>query len=631
MKRHTRSLLVLLLLAASAGGAVFAGPAPVEQSLQLYLHARLSEASRDYRGALDQYAKALELDPENVEIRIAYASLLTDLGMAGTAVRLLDGRKDLDWYGERVLALALARQSARQPELLGEAERHLRKVLEVRPEDPNVQINLAQVLLRSGQPAEAASLLQEVRERHPGNAQLVALHAQALERAGKMDEAIGLYRQCAADPATGGRCRQALVDLLQRSGRRVEAAQAMVEGLPEEDEATRIEATTLLLEAGEPEQALAIAQGVLARDPASLGALRAAAQALIRLGRVGEAERMLKRVLEADPGDVGAHLALVWAAMGKGDLEGARRRLQEAWKVAGEDGTSPQGVQVCLTGARFELIARRPAVAREWLSRILDPRAAGRDLPVLLAETYRRTGEFRDGVGAMLRLQPQLQGEAREVAQALEGELRLRAGDLRGMDRIRVLLERGSRPGVLAALQVLQTLERWEDLLDGVATALERFPGDRTIRFVRGTALERLGRREEAVAVFQKLIADDPHDAAAANYLGYMWADAGEHLEEALDLIRRAVQEDPDSSAYLDSLGWVYFKLGKLEEAERWLRRAVEKGGTDGTVLAHLGQVLAAMGKRDEARTYLQRGLDLGCEHPEQVRQLLESLGEPPH
>ena len=43
------------------------------------------------------------------------------------------------------------------------------------------------------------------------------------------------------------------------------------------------------------------------------------------------------------------------------------------------------------------------------------------------------------------------------------------------------------------------------------------------------------------------MIARDPHDAAALNYLGYMLAERGTSLDEAVTLIRRALTIEPDN------------------------------------------------------------------------------------
>ena len=67
------------------------------------------------------------------------------------------------------------------------------------------------------------------------------------------------------------------------------------------------------------------------------------------------------------------------------------------------------------------------------------------------------------------------------------------------------------------------------------------------------------------------MLAADPQNATALNYLGYMLADRGVKLDEALGMIKKAVDLDPSNGAYLDSLGWAYFRLGKYESGGREL------------------------------------------------------------
>jgi len=205
-------------------------------------------------------------------------------------------------------------------------------------------------------------------------------------------------------------------------------------------------------------------------------------------------------------------------------------------------------------------------------------------------------------------------------------------GDPRAWRRLRPLLDDDSLENVLTGLQVLQALERWQEVDRETAVAIDRFGDDRDLIFTRAAALEQLDQVEESEALFRQLVETEPNDANAANYLGYMWADREVRLEEALELIARAVSLDPENSAFLDSLGWVHFRLGDLAEAERWLRRAVDLGGNlgDGTIFCHLGEVLLAGGDRSEARRYLVLGLDLGCEDPDHVRSLLDRTNDEP-
>jgi tetratricopeptide (TPR) repeat protein len=105
------------------------------------------------------------------------------------------------------------------------------------------------------------------------------------------------------------------------------------------------------------------------------------------------------------------------------------------------------------------------------------------------------------------------------------------------------------------------------------------------------------------------VVAEDPRNAMALNYLGYMLADRGTRLEEALGYIRRALVVDPQNGAYLDSLGWVYFKMGKLELAEENLRKASDRISNDPTVHDHLADVYQKTGRLKMAVAHWERSL----------------------
>jgi|tagenome__1003787_1003787.scaffolds.fasta_scaffold20966839_1 tetratricopeptide (TPR) repeat protein len=129
------------------------------------------------------------------------------------------------------------------------------------------------------------------------------------------------------------------------------------------------------------------------------------------------------------------------------------------------------------------------------------------------------------------------------------------------------------------------------------------------IAFVRGSILERQKKYDEAEAAFKQVIAGDPHNATALNYLGYMLADRGLRLDEAIAMIKKALVMDPQNGAYLDSLGWAYYKQGNYDLAEENLRRASEKIGNDATIQDHLGELYFKTGKMKLAAAHFERAL----------------------
>jgi tetratricopeptide (TPR) repeat protein len=165
----------------------------------------------------------------------------------------------------------------------------------------------------------------------------------------------------------------------------------------------------------------------------------------------------------------------------------------------------------------------------------------------------------------------------------------------------------------IALAQMNSRVKNWKEAEDDINKALELAAKQEDkdyVIFVQGSIYERQKKYDLAEESFHKVIADDPKNAMALNYLGYMLADRGTRVEEALGYIRRAVALDPQNGAYIDSLGWAYYKLGKYDLAEENLRRASERIGNDPTVHQHLGELYQKTGRLKLATMHYERALE---------------------
>lgn len=631
---HTAAVLVILAVTAGTPAAQQPESPSTEVALPAgladFLKARILQSEERFSEALAAYERSLNQDPSVAEVRVGFAELLFRVGITDRAVSLLDGVEDLDWHGRKVYALALTQLSVQEENRMAEAEAALQGVLEERDDDPNLLLALGQLLHRMGRVEDAEVAIAELRRNRPGSPQLVSYHASLLLQLGRKDEAADLFASCALGGVTATHCRTTAVDLLVEIGRPGDAADLLLATLGDDDLDQLMRAGYLLWEAGRPNKALQVVERVLREVPDSERGRTLRAHLLSATGRFSESAALFRSLLKKNPSDIDLKISMAWAVAREGDLDEARRWLDRTWEQVAVDAASLNAIRCAVTGARIELVADNPLVAREWLNRIADPAQAGEEYVRLLAESFRQEEDWSDGISALLRLAPSLDGSPRREAEAVEAEFRFRASDRRAWQRLKPLLESDDLRTVLIGLQVLQAVERWADAEREATAALGRFPGERDLLFVRAAALERLDRFEEAEEAFLELLEIRPEDVNAANYLGYLWAERDVRLNEALALINRAVTVEPENPAFLDSLGWVYFRLGTMDEAEFWLRRAIAIEGSDGTLLAHLGEVLVARGEISEGSRYLRLALDMGCEHPDHVRSLLDGLGDAP-
>jgi len=146
-------------------------------------------------------------------------------------------------------------------------------------------------------------------------------------------------------------------------------------------------------------------------------------------------------------------------------------------------------------------------------------------------------------------------------------------------------------------------------MLDAAEKLSQSNEDKESVLFSRGAMYERMKNYPAAEAEFRKVLAINPDNASALNYLGYMLADRNMRLEEAQGFISKALEMEPNNGAYLDSLGWVLYRQNKFTEAEEKLRRALESMSRDPTVHDHLGDVYFHEGKIREAIAQWQSSL----------------------
>jgi tetratricopeptide (TPR) repeat protein len=169
------------------------------------------------------------------------------------------------------------------------------------------------------------------------------------------------------------------------------------------------------------------------------------------------------------------------------------------------------------------------------------------------------------------------------------------------------------RDAQVAYADLLRSNERWAEsaaVLDPVIAASANKP-DWRLLYMRGIALERANRWNEAERDLKTALTLSPDEPDLLNYLGYSWIDRGERLPEAIAMVQKAVDARPQSGAMLDSLGWGYYRQGDYKTAVAKLEQAVELEPGDPDVNGHLGDAYWRIGRTVEARYQWQRVLSL--------------------
>jgi tetratricopeptide (TPR) repeat protein len=283
--------------------------------------------------------------------------------------------------------------------------------------------------------------------------------------------------------------------------------------------------------------------------PDSIGAYPVLVDALVELGRYGEAERTLQRMVDLKP-NLAAYARVSYFRELTGDLDGAAEALRLAIAAGGPVPENVASVQSLL--GSLELNRGRLAGARR---------------------------AFAAALAAVPGYAPALAGRARLAA---------RAGDLRGaIGRWRALVARLPLPEYAIAL--------------GEA---ELAAADRAAS--HAARLRAAARRDLAlVRVQQRLLAAAGVDTDVE--LATYEADHGDR-RRAVALARSAWAAAP-SVRSADALGWALTRAGDRRAGLRWARRALRLGSLDPTVRYHAG---VAAGDTPEGRRNLRIALRHG-------------------
>ncbi len=176
-------------------------------------------------------------------------------------------------------------------------------------------------------------------------------------------------------------------------------------------------------------------------------------------------------------------------------------------------------------------------------------------------------------------------------------------------------------------LHVLLTKKDYKQALEKANKALEVFPEERTILFLKGVALDGLGNRVEALQFMENILIIYPEYPEVLNFVGYTLIEEKKDIDRALVLIEKANALMPNRAYIVDSLAWALFFKGDYEKAWAVIKHAVElEGSDDPTIWEHYGDIALALKKKALARKGWEKALKLQPRDPTQIQEKLKKL-----
>lgn len=502
------------------------------------------------RKALDQYQKITAKDPKDLESWLTLGRLYRASSNSVDAEKAYNQALALDGSNEDALTgLAIVYSD------VGDTKKAIEKLRALTDRNPNPRTlaALASSYEQLHDYKSAAEVLKRAVEANPDNMRLVRALAQNLMFTEKYDEALKYFNQVAEDDPKDAQVQLRISEIYREKHdfEKAQATLAKAKQLDPESVEVRYDEVNLLEAEGKTDQAITGLKTIVDETAKKSYSAAEKANRAMLLERLGILYRNTSQYQQS---------ADAFQQIQDLDPEAGARiavQIMDTWRAAKDYKKAQQVADAALKKYPDERMVK---VAHAWL----------------LADL----GRIDEAVS--------------EIRAASKGANRERETQI----TIAQLYEKGKRYGDMEkALDAAEKLSKSEQ--DKVA-----------VYFMRGAMWERQKKYDAAEADFRKVLATDPDNAGALNYLGYMLADLNVRLDEAQKLIAHAVELEPDNGAYLDSLGWVYYRQNRLPEAETMLRKALDHMGKDPTVHDHLGDILLKQGKTREAISQWQVSLE---------------------
>jgi tetratricopeptide (TPR) repeat protein len=581
--------------------------------------------SEDADLSIEEYKKALALSPDSPEITERLAEIYAKSQRTDEAVEEAQSllKKDPDNLGaHRLLARIYVRElsepgvNSSQKGTLALAIGQFEQILRLHPEETPAAIWLARLYRFDNRHDDAEKILREVLKREPENAEALQQLSQLYVDQGRASDAISLLEKAASRSSSGdllatlGEAETQLHDYAKAES----AFRRAVDASPD-DSAYRSGLAQALLSQGKLADALAQYERLTQADPDSAENYLRVAQISRRLGRLDEAEKNLLIAKEHEPDslEILYNEALLYETQGRFDdaihiLSDAIARVR----------AKPSQTNTDALGILYELLGGLYRDKEDTANAVhayqdmgnLSPQQAKR-AGMLVIEAY-RAGHQIDQALAEVRKDMAADPSDRAYQFSYANLLAEKGQNADAVKYLQALLKGGAQDADVY-LNLAQVQERGRQYDDArkfaqQAEQLSTTNSDKQMAwFLQGAVAEREKNYDQAEIEFKKVLDQNPQNGEALNYYGYMLAERGVRLNEAVAMIQRSLQEDPANGAFLDSLGWAYFKQNQLNKARKYLEQAVSRNPHDPTVLDHLGDVYDKLGETERAAQLWER------------------------
>ncbi|MCG8619880.1 MAG: tetratricopeptide repeat protein, partial [Desulfobacterales bacterium] len=611
----------------------------------LYLKAGLLSGNRDNLDEIEEiYSRILSLDPNQARAHLALSRIFMTRNQPEKAE--IELKKALAISPENTniyKGLFEFYMSRNNPDA---ARSVLEDLINTKPEQADPYIFLGNYHMGMGDLDKARTAFEKAVEKAPSNLNAHMLLARVFNAQGDAEKAEAYIKKALAASPDNYTVKNAYAEFHFSHGE-FDKALALVEEILSQRPnfpSAKVLKGKILSRKRDYEGAVRLFSELIKEEPDSPAYHFLLGSALFEKGEIARAKSSLSTVLDNDPGHTQARILMATIHFRQGDLYLAEDNVKKVLA------TRPDHYNANLLMGNVLMAGKNNAEARDIFEKLIqaDPNTPTAYYRLgLLARSEKKYDEALRNLTRALELNPSLmdvfsslisvhaiRGQYDKALAAIDAHMKKRGDNtitaaimlnLKG----NILLSKQDRPGAVDAYKAsIQNNPRymtpyltlaklygaskdWGET-EKVYLDLVARRQDQALPYgLLGTLYERMGKPDQAEAMYLKALEVDPNHIPAVNNLAYLYAQQDRELNKALELARQAKERLGRIPAIMDTLGWVYYKKGLFESAAQEFLSCTEKEPSNPIFHYHLGLAYDKIGHSKKAKAALTAALKL--------------------
>jgi len=512
------------------------------------------------------------------------------LGNAQQAIQLLSGCLEMNPNSSAAM-YELAAIHAENNDFTS-ASLLLEKAIQLNPDNKWYSLLLAQIYQQTQRFNDAAVIYDKLLQQEPENLEFLYMKAALLSNANKIQESIDAYNK-----------------LEEKVG---------------VNEQISVSKQQLYIENDEVEKAFGEIEKLIESNPGDPKYYGLMADLFQSQGDSVNALKYYRKIQEIDPENGFVHFSLANYYLQNGEIEKSFEETKMGFRSQDVDLQTKLQLYMMLT-ANPAQSGIQPEQENELIDILLESHPNEHIVYTVRAESLLKSGKLEEARTELLKA---LKIEKNdyilwERVLFIDNDLQDWQGLYEHSTEAMDLFPNQPQIYFLNAVACIQ-LEKYDETVtisdEGLMYVLENKRMEGQFLMLKGEALYKTGKMEEAFQLFDKSIELDPDNHIALNNYAYYLSLAGENLSKAEQMSGKVIERFPDNSTYLDTYAWVLFKKGEYKLAKFYMESAIKNGGEEnGTLLEHYGDILFKLEQTEEAIQYWQKAKDFG-----EVSELLD-------